>query len=75
VLGLEHLHTLASVDNLGWVLSRQGEYEEAEAMHPRALEGLGKVLRPEHPAKARLNTKSMLFDAKLCRPITYSLFN
>ncbi|OQE26123.1 hypothetical protein PENFLA_c007G06998 [Penicillium flavigenum] len=48
-LGLEHLDTLTSVNNLGSVLDRQGRYEEAEAMHRRALEGSEKVLGPEHP--------------------------
>ncbi|KIM96916.1 hypothetical protein OIDMADRAFT_131494 [Oidiodendron maius Zn] len=49
ILGVEHPSTLASVDNLGSVLSRQGKYEEAEAMHQRALKGHEKVLGPEHP--------------------------
>jgi Tfp pilus assembly protein PilF len=31
------------------VLESQGKYEEAEAMHRRALEGREKVLGPEHP--------------------------
>ncbi|KAH7394832.1 hypothetical protein BKA66DRAFT_455924 [Pyrenochaeta sp. MPI-SDFR-AT-0127] len=48
VLGPEHPDTLTSVDNLGWMLARQGKYEEAEAMHRRALEGHEKVLRVEH---------------------------
>jgi Tfp pilus assembly protein PilF len=30
-------------------LSRQGKYEEAEAMHRRALKGREKVLGLEHP--------------------------
>ncbi|KAF2027559.1 HET-domain-containing protein [Setomelanomma holmii] len=38
-----------SVSNLGTVLSRQGKYDEAEAMHRRALEGREKVLGREHP--------------------------
>ena len=29
--------------------SSQGKYEEAEAMHRRALKGREKVLGPEHP--------------------------
>jgi hypothetical protein len=33
VLGREHPNTLASVSQLGSVLERQGEYDEAEAMH------------------------------------------
>ena len=38
-----------SINNLGIVLFRQGKYEEAEAMHQRALQVEGKVLAPEHP--------------------------
>ena len=38
-----------SINNLGIVLFRQGKYEEAEAMHQRALQGREKVLGPEHP--------------------------
>ena len=33
ILGLEHPDTLISVDNLRLMLSSQGKYEEAEAMH------------------------------------------
>lgn len=39
----------AENSQLGSVLSRQGKYEEAEAMHRRALEGLEKVLGRQHP--------------------------
>jgi tetratricopeptide (TPR) repeat protein len=49
ILGAEHLDTLASVNNLGWVLRSQGKYEEAEAMLRRALQGKEKVLGSEHP--------------------------
>ncbi|KAH7384380.1 kinesin light chain 1 [Phaeosphaeria sp. MPI-PUGE-AT-0046c] len=59
-LGREDPHTLISVSQLGLllerqghqlgsVLVRQGQYEEAEAMHRRALEGREKVLGREHP--------------------------
>ena len=30
------------------VLERQGKYEEAEAVHQRALKGFEKILGPEH---------------------------
>ncbi|KAG9199902.1 hypothetical protein G6514_007802 [Epicoccum nigrum] len=57
MLGREHPATLASVHDLGWVLSSQGKYEEAERMHRRALEGMHrralegkeKALGREHP--------------------------
>jgi hypothetical protein len=48
VLGLEHLDTLSSVNDVGLVLKSQGKYEEAEAMHRRALRDREKVLGPEH---------------------------
>ncbi|CRL27568.1 unnamed protein product [Penicillium camemberti] len=35
VLGLEHPNRLTNVSNLGVVLSRQGKYGEAEALHRR----------------------------------------
>jgi hypothetical protein len=47
-LGPEHVDTVTSIDNLGTVLERQGKYEEAEAMHRRALEGYEEVLGLEH---------------------------
>ena len=49
MLGPEHPDTLTSVSNLGLVLSSQGKFEDAEAMHQQALEGSEKVLGPEHP--------------------------
>ena len=48
-LGVDHLDTLNSVNNLALVLGRQGKHEEAERMHRRALEGYEQVLGPEHP--------------------------
>ncbi|KAI0568464.1 TPR-10 multi-domain protein, partial [Pyrenophora tritici-repentis] len=39
VLGQGHPDTLTSVSELGLVWESQGKYEEAEAMHCRALEG------------------------------------
>jgi hypothetical protein len=38
-LGVCHLDTLTSVDNLAGVLHYQGKYEEAEKLNRRALEG------------------------------------
>ena len=49
VLGLEHPNALTSVSYLGWVLERQGKYEEAEAMHQLALKGVERFLGPELP--------------------------
>ncbi|KAF7566037.1 TadD, Flp pilus assembly protein TadD [Pyrenophora tritici-repentis] len=49
VLGQGHPDTLTSVSELGLVWESQGKYEEAEAMHCRALEGYEEVLGREHP--------------------------
>jgi tetratricopeptide (TPR) repeat protein len=49
MLGLEHPHTLASMNNLAQVLDSQGKYEEAEAMNRQTLARSEKVLGPEHP--------------------------
>ena len=51
-LGPVHPDTLIGVSNLGWVLWRQGKYEEAEGMHRRALEGRDKVLWARAPRHA-----------------------
>ncbi|RSL80949.1 hypothetical protein CEP52_017301, partial [Fusarium oligoseptatum] len=49
-LGPDNPNTLASVSNLGSVLSRQGKYDEAEAIYRRALKGYEKALGLEHPS-------------------------
>lgn len=48
-MGREHPSGLNSVSNLGLVLFNQGNYEEAEAVHRRALEARETVLGREHP--------------------------
>ncbi len=48
-LGVEHPHTLISVNNLASVLQDQGKYEAAEKMNRRALQGREKALGVEHP--------------------------
>jgi len=48
-LGPEHPDTLTGVCQLELVLLKQAKYEEAEAMHWRALEGYEEVLGLEHP--------------------------
>jgi tetratricopeptide (TPR) repeat protein len=48
VLGREHPSTLTGVKNLAEVLQAQGEYEAAEELFQRALEGWEKVLGKEH---------------------------
>ncbi|KAF2730992.1 hypothetical protein EJ04DRAFT_443952, partial [Polyplosphaeria fusca] len=58
MLGADHLDTLTSVSsladvlhvsNLAGVLQYQGNYEAAEAMNRRALEGYEKALGKDHP--------------------------
>jgi tetratricopeptide (TPR) repeat protein len=49
-LGKEYPDTLASMNNLAGVLSRQGKYEEAEEMHREALRLRETVLGTEHPS-------------------------
>ena len=47
---LEHPDTLGSVNNLGYLLRSKGDYDGAEALYRRALEGQEKALGPDHPA-------------------------
>jgi tetratricopeptide (TPR) repeat protein len=49
ILGKEHPHTLASMNNLAQALSSQGKYTEAEQMHQETLALQEKVLGKEHP--------------------------
>jgi tetratricopeptide (TPR) repeat protein len=45
----DRLNTATLLSNCGWFQDLQGKYEEAEAMHRRALEAREKVLGHEHP--------------------------
>lgn len=45
----EHHGILNSVNSLGLVLNRQGNYNETKAMYRRDLEESKKMLGPEHP--------------------------
>jgi hypothetical protein len=49
-LGLEHMSTLATVNNLGLLYAHQGKMAEAEAeaMYVRALQGYEKALGADH---------------------------
>ena len=49
ILGKEHPSTLASMNNLVLVLSRQGNYKEAERIHRQTLVLREKMLGKEHP--------------------------
>ncbi|KAJ5366097.1 hypothetical protein N7541_000038 [Penicillium brevicompactum] len=46
----DRLNAATILSNCGWFLDLQGAYEEAEAMHRRALEARETVLGREHPS-------------------------
>ncbi|MBM7845930.1 tetratricopeptide repeat protein [Herpetosiphon giganteus] len=52
VLGVEHLETATSVNNLASVLDNQGRYGEAQRLYERALAIYEAVLGDEHPNTA-----------------------
>jgi hypothetical protein len=52
-LGVDHPDTLCSMNNLAEVLSRQGNYAEAEAMHQQTLKLKDDVLGKDHPNTLR----------------------
>jgi tetratricopeptide (TPR) repeat protein len=47
-LGVEHISTLFTVNNLGFLYENQGKLKEAEEMYIRALKGKEKTLGVEH---------------------------
>ncbi len=49
MLGPAHPHTLISVNNLGYLLDSKGDFDGAEPLYRRALEGLEKRLGSAHP--------------------------
>jgi tetratricopeptide (TPR) repeat protein len=49
ILGAEHRDTLNSLNRVGTVWDRQGQYSKACAVHQRALEAKKRVLRYSHP--------------------------
>ena len=65
MLGKEHPDTLASMNNLALVLKSQGRYNEAEAMHWRALELKEAVLGKEHPdTLMSMNNLAVVLDSQ-----------
>ena len=75
MFGRKHPNTLTSVSNLGSVLSSQGRYEEAEAMHRRALEGKEKALGREHPnTLTSVHNLAFLFHRKQHHPAAVELY-
>ncbi len=57
-LGDDHLDTLLSVFELGWLYFFQSRYSEAERLLTNALEGMKPLLNEGHPA--RLNCRAVL---------------
>jgi hypothetical protein len=48
MLGLKHLDTLTSINNLAGVLNRQSKYKEAKAMHRQTQVISKKMLGPKY---------------------------
>jgi tetratricopeptide (TPR) repeat protein len=49
LLGPDHQKTLESMTQLGWILSREGRFDDAEKMERQALVGERRTLGPENP--------------------------
>jgi len=49
-LGVEHISTLDTVNNLGTLYADQGKLDKAEEMYIRALKGFERSLSVEHTA-------------------------
>jgi serine/threonine protein kinase/tetratricopeptide (TPR) repeat protein len=49
LLGPDHQKTLESMTQLGWILSREGRFDDAEKMERQALAGERRTLGPEDP--------------------------
>jgi tetratricopeptide (TPR) repeat protein len=49
LLGVDHPDTLGSVYNLALTFSSQGQYDQAEVLHQRALTGRERLLGADHP--------------------------
>jgi Flp pilus assembly protein TadD len=64
ILGPEHPHTLASLNNLALLLSNKGDSDAAEPLYRRALEAQERILGPEHPDTLRsVKNLAMLLNA------------
>ena len=48
-LGLEHPHTLTSMNNLALLYQHQGKHTDAEPLYREALAGCQKALGLQHP--------------------------
>ena len=63
MLGSEHPDVASYLNNLAWLYSNQGKYQEAEPLFKRALEIKEKVLGSEHPDVAKsLNNLAGLYS-------------
>jgi Tfp pilus assembly protein PilF len=56
VLGPDHPRSAATLSNLAWVLSEQGEFARARPLFNRALTTYEKALGPEHPDTNRVRS-------------------
>jgi hypothetical protein len=55
--------TPESMDRMALAPNYRGNYDEAEGMHRRGLEGRGKVLGKEHPATlSSMNNMALVLD-------------
>ncbi|KAI0203080.1 P-loop containing nucleoside triphosphate hydrolase protein [Astrocystis sublimbata] len=63
VLGRENPDTLASMNNLAFVLNKQGRYEQAEEMYRQTLELKDRVLGRENPSTlTSMNNLAFVLD-------------
>ena len=65
VLGIEHIDTLAAMNNLANLLHERGNNDEAELLHQQCLEARERTLGPDHPhTLASLNNLALVLKAK-----------
>ena len=65
VFGKEHADVAETLNNLGWLESDQGRYQDAEPLIKDTLEVREKVLGPDHPDTAMsLNNLAVLYQAQ-----------
>ncbi|MEM9292311.1 MAG: tetratricopeptide repeat protein [Acidobacteriota bacterium] len=74
LLGPEHLHTLASMNNLAETLRAQGDFPAAHALHEEVLETYRRVLGSEHPhTLTSMNNLALTLRAEGDLPAAHAL--